>query len=447
MNIRLVVPRRADDGHRDRVWDFCKRYWSEQRPGWNLVEGDHDDGPFNRSAAINLAAEGDWDVAVILDADTIVDIEPIERAIKVAHETGRLVLPFDVRCMLSKSGTDQILNSRKGSWEPFVQARQTPSDAYEYISGCQVIPRRLWDEIGGFDDRFEGWGGEDDAFHAATVALTCHDAREDRFKGKAWHLWHRPSPHANTKTATWKQARALSDRYIAATWDREAMQRLLAEDRSADQTVVSILTCPGRDTLGEAVASIDEHLSGPIGRKIICTDAEEPDFDPFPGWETIAMGRPQGYVKATRSCQYHEVASGQPFVLHSEDDFVLNGPVDIGEMQAIMGAHPELAQLSLKRQPWYPEELEAGDMLTWRPKGTFTEHERHVSHRAYWTTNTMLVRRSFLAAHEWPDQPGSERRFGQQIFRKPGLCGGVLGKLEDEPRVTHIGHVRAGHGY
>lgn len=446
MRVRLLVPRRSDGGHRDRLWAFCKRYWAQERPAWEIVEGQHEKGSFNRSAALNSAAAGEWDVAVILDADTILDIEPIERAIDIAHDTGRLVLPFTVRCLVGRSGTRKILDGWMGNWERFVTARQKPSDAYVYVSGCQVIPRALWEAVGGFDERFESYGGEDDAFHAATIALTGHDAREDRLPGNAWHLWHAHSPDA-TKAPARKLVRALAERYTDCAWDRERMLALLAEPRTPDQVVVSVLTCPGRDTLPKTIASLDAHLRGPVGRKIICVDAEEADFDPFPGWETLPMGQPEGYVKAMRSSQDYEIASGQPWVLHVEDDVVLNGPVDLGEMQRIMDSHPDLAQLSLKRQPWYEEEMEAGDMLRWRPEGTFIERDGHVAHRAFWTCTLSLVRRQFLAEHDWPLQSGSERRFGTRLFREADVYGGMLGRLDDPPRMTHIGQQRAGFGY
>lgn len=446
MKVRLIVPRRGDGGNRDKLWDFCRRYWRTERPEWEIVEGEHIDGPFNRSAAINQAAQGPWDVAVILDADTVIDTEPIERAVMLAHETWRLVLPFSTRCLLSRSGTRKILEGYKGSWDRFVTARQRPSDAYVYVSGCQVVPRPLWDAIGGFDERFESYGGEDDAFHAATIALSGHDAREDRLPGNAWHLWHAHSPDARNPAAR-KLVRSLSERYTDCAWDRERMQTLLREPRTPAQVVVSVLTCPSRSTLPKTIASLDERLKGPIGRKIICVDAEEADFEPYPGWETIPMGKPEGYVKAMRSCQYWEIASGQPWVLHCEDDVVLNEPVDLCEMQRIMEAHPDLAQLSVKRQPWYPEELEAGDMLKWRPEGTFLERDGHLAHRAFWTCTFSLTRRSFLAEYDWPVQAGSEKRFGQRLFRQPGIYGGMLGKVDDPPRMTHIGQERAGFGY
>jgi hypothetical protein len=447
MKVVALVPRLADNGERDRLWKWCQSYWAEHFPELEILEG-HDEtpGPFNRAAALNAAAEGDWDVAVVLDADTVLDADQIRRGIEIAARTGNLVLPFTDRCLLNRQGTRQILQGYRGNWRRFVSARQTPADRYVYISGCQVVPRVLWDEIGGFDERFESYGGEDDAFHAASVALTGHDAREDRLEGSCWHLWHRPSPEAQNRPAR-KLVMALAERYTSCSEDEKAMRALLAEARTPDQIVLSVLTCPGRDTLPETIASLDEMLDGPIGRKIICVDAEEADFDPVPGWEAIPMGASEGYATAMRRCQHHEMASGQPYVLHVEDDVLLNGPLDLREMQGEMERFPDLAQLSLKRQVWHEEEVEAGDMLGWRPEGTFLQRDGHLAHRAFFAATFSLMRRRFLAEHEWPATGDSERRFGRQLFRDSKLYCGIVGELADSPRITHVGKVRAGFDY
>jgi cellulose synthase/poly-beta-1,6-N-acetylglucosamine synthase-like glycosyltransferase len=112
--LRLIVPRRPDGGERDKLWAFCAEYWRRVRPEWEVVEGHHESGPFNRSAAINAAAEGEWDVAAILDADTIIEPDLIEEGARRAADTGRLVLPFKTRNLLSRAGTVRILRGLSG---------------------------------------------------------------------------------------------------------------------------------------------------------------------------------------------------------------------------------------------------------------------------------------------------------------------------------------------
>jgi len=85
----ILVPRREDGGHRDKLWAHCKALWIERHPDWEIYEGHHNDGPFNRSAAVNLAAEmaGDWDVALIIDSDVITAPDSVEDAVKLAYST------------------------------------------------------------------------------------------------------------------------------------------------------------------------------------------------------------------------------------------------------------------------------------------------------------------------------------------------------------------------
>ena len=130
------------------------------------------------------------------------------------------------------------------------------------------------------------------------------------------------------------------------------------------------------------------------------------------------MGASEGYATAMRRCQHLEIASGQPWVLHAEDDMLLNGPLDLKEMQRLMAGNPDLAQLSLKRQPWHPEEVEAGDMLGWRAPDCFEQRRGVVAHRSFWAATMFLTLRCFLAEHPWPLEEDSERRFGNRLFRQ-----------------------------
>lgn len=438
MVVRVVVPRRSDGGQRDRLWDFCRKYWQRELPDWPIEEGHHDSGPFNRSAAINRAAEGGWDVMVILDGDVICDAERVTAAAESAHRTGKLTLPFHQRRLLNRRGTRLIVEGlHDGPWDRFVAAKE----GRRHYSSIVCVPRALWDDVGGFDERFEGWGGEDDAFHTACSVLA---SGFERLNGPVWHLYHSKSPHRNSEDPLYKQALALTQRYWAAQTPA-AMRALLDEDRGPDQVVIVCLTNGARDTLAPTLASAEEMLAGPIGRRIIANDSGRPlDFD---GWDDVPIGRRSGYTRATKAALELSMGSGQPWVFFLEDDFTFNEPIDLAEMQAIMASEPRLIQLSLKRQPWYDYELEAGGIIEAKPQA-FEQRDGFVAHRDYWAQNPMLCRRSFLAEHEWPLQSGSERAFAKHIFRQhPSYIAGIYGRIEDPPRCTHIGTERAGVGY
>jgi hypothetical protein len=107
VNVRIVVPRRSDGGHRDALWKHVRDWWSSAFPDWKIVEGHHDHGPFNRSAAINRAADqaGECDVLVVADADVVAEPHQLQAAMEMATKTGRMCFAFDKYHYLSESST------------------------------------------------------------------------------------------------------------------------------------------------------------------------------------------------------------------------------------------------------------------------------------------------------------------------------------------------------
>ncbi len=219
--VPLLVPRRADHGERDRLWEFARTRWPAKE--YTIYEGHHDAGPFNRSAALNTAARaaGTWDIAVIADADILIDRRQLRRAVHTSRRTGRITYAFSTFRALTAAGTEKILAGYSGSWHPLVHWSQVGSP-----SSCFAVPRALWDEVGGFDERFRGWGWEDIAFQLACATLA---GGVDRIVGDVWHLFHPYSPHRDTNDPDQAAAKALADRYIAAKHKPDAMRALLSE--------------------------------------------------------------------------------------------------------------------------------------------------------------------------------------------------------------------------
>lgn len=175
----LLVPRRADGGQRDRVWKFLKGHWEQL--GWPIYEGHQDDGPFNCARALNLAAkQGPWDIAVIAGSDLYVSLNQVRAAVGKASRTGNLVHAHDHFYALSQEATERVL---KGD-EP--ETWMAEWDEPMIGNGPVAITRELWEEVGGYDEGFVGWGYEDVAFR-----FLC-----ERAAGEAWvpgpnfHLWH-----------------------------------------------------------------------------------------------------------------------------------------------------------------------------------------------------------------------------------------------------------------
>lgn len=226
MTAAFLVPRRSDRGPRDRLWRFTQKHWAQHLRSIPIVEG-HDDGerPFNRSRAMNRArALTTADTLVILDADVLVNPEQVQATIEASRETGRFTIGYTTWAGLNREGTDRIVKGYRGAWEPHIEVRYTHS-----VSSLVAVPAALWDEVGGFDERFEGWGLEDSAFEVACNVL---GGGTDRTDGFCWHLWH--PRHEQLHGAKQLRAnRVLYRGYTRARGSREAMLAALNKAKVA----------------------------------------------------------------------------------------------------------------------------------------------------------------------------------------------------------------------
>lgn len=224
----VLVPRRADGGHRDRLWSYVRDEWLREFPNWTIAEGHHHDGPFNRSAALNRAARdaGDWDVAVVADADTVTPPDQVHEAVATARHLGCAVLAYDQWCGLHERGTERVLAGDRRSWRRWTRHRYRNT-----VSSCLVVPRRLWDSVGGFDEGFVGWGFEDVAFWSALDVLGPRPVQ--RIAGPCWHLWHPTSPERDRSLPDYQRGERRRARYLdAREQGADAMRRLLDEIRA-----------------------------------------------------------------------------------------------------------------------------------------------------------------------------------------------------------------------
>lgn len=199
--------------------------WETEHPSFEIIEGHHDaaEGKFNRSIAVNraAAAAGAWDTAVIIDADVLIHRTNVRAGLVLAQRFNRVVIPFRVYQSLSQIGTSRIMAGWKGDWTT-VSAKAY----WDSVSCVVMVPRALWDQVGGFDERFVGWGWEDTAFACSTDTVS----GRLRLEGTLWHLWHPQSPERNTKTAEYRASANLAVQYRNAAhvgWD--AMLRVLQQ--------------------------------------------------------------------------------------------------------------------------------------------------------------------------------------------------------------------------
>lgn len=143
------------------------------------------------------------------------------------------------------------------------------------------------------------------------------------------------------------------------------------------------------------------------------------------------------------------IDTGCDYVLHLELDFTFHKTVPVGRMCEVLGRHPELAQLVLKRQAWNDQERAAGGIIEQHP-GDYTERYENgdvwTEHRRFWSTNP-CVYPARLCRLGWPQESESEGKFTHRLLRDPHLRFAFWGAKHDPPLVEHIGTTRHGNGY
>lgn len=239
--ISLLVPFKANkDDHRVRVWDWLRKHWSYELPGAEVVIGHSDSTPFCKTAAVNEAARNaHGDIFIIMDADCYISTNVIlQNAAKMRDSEWPLwFIPYRRFFRLTEEYTLQIIASDpqhplippNPPDASIVESRERSMFGHWFGALIQMMPREAFELVGGMDERFLGWGGEDVSFARAVDTLY---GRHKTSNNPVYHLWHdkigatyetrlwfnQPNPMANN---------ALSLKYDRAWGDPEKMRALV----------------------------------------------------------------------------------------------------------------------------------------------------------------------------------------------------------------------------
>lgn len=136
------------------------------------------------------------------------------------------------------------------------------------------------------------------------------------------------------------------------------------------------------------------------------------------------------------------------WLVHWEADFVIDRPMPVDEIIAVLTGHQYLVQMALLRGPVNAAERQAGGIVQQHPHDyALREWEgwHWLEHRRFFTTNPCVYPR-WVVERGWPQRDQSEGHFGIELFeedqeRRSAFWG------NGEVWVDHIGDARAGKGY
>lgn len=154
-----------------------------------------DAGPFNKSWAVNagvMHSPGRPEVTCVLDCDVLTDRDFIARnAARLSRPGTGGHLTYRSMCCMDPAATSLAIGERLARRQPEADPGILRGFSLRRPPGCCIWLRtNVFHRIGGMDERYRGWGGEDyDFIHRLDVA-TPVDAYDD------WllHLHHQPAP-------------------------------------------------------------------------------------------------------------------------------------------------------------------------------------------------------------------------------------------------------------
>jgi hypothetical protein len=238
--------------------EWLLRYWEAQLPGAEIIIGsDPDyDKTFSKSVAVNDAARrAKGDVFVIVDGDGFIAVESVLHCVKEirkARKKGRNLwfVPYRQFYRLTEEASRLLLASSPADPYPFSEPVESeftlkdndPKIGHWYGAMIQIMPREAFEQVGGWDERFRGWGGE---YHAAMRAMDTLYWLHKTLPGQVLHVWHpQIGPQGAATSIHWsermweKQTQVginneLSHRYYAAQGDPVRMRKLVDEGKNA----------------------------------------------------------------------------------------------------------------------------------------------------------------------------------------------------------------------
>jgi hypothetical protein len=232
-------------------------------------------------------------------------------------------------------------------------------------------------------------------------------------------------------------------------------------------SVALLVVTDGRDDyLRQCVRSL-QALDGSIGERWMFDDTGDRTYRQelavrYPEFQHINAGPRQGCAGAVQAA-WGELSLGSTcsHILHVEQDFVFTRQVDLAAMASLLNRRPYLAQVALRRQPCNQPEQAAGGVVEQHPSWYTDQSDGGadwLEHRAFWTCNPCLYRRTLLRLGWPPHQPG---RYSEDTFHRRLLADGTpevpgadvryayWGARDSGVWVRHVGVRRAtkGHGY
>lgn len=179
----------ADGASREDIFSWVRARWEAFYPSFELVTAGSGNRAINRSAARNEAfRRSSGDVVIVADADIVFHHANVDVALQHMKNGKRWVVGFDRYEQMDGPDTRKVLASDPA--DPVDRPAKPRWSTDQGNAGLLIMTRGAFVEVGGYDERFTGWGWEDWA-----IANALHTLAHPMVTvpGYVLHLRHPPS--------------------------------------------------------------------------------------------------------------------------------------------------------------------------------------------------------------------------------------------------------------
>lgn len=169
----IVIPWRPTDS---RIPAFIKliNWYQTKFPKLEIILSDSGSDVFNLSGSRNIGIEKAFSkgakYVVVSDADVFMSSAAMMDSINNTILNKTISNPYTTYINLSDQATLDFFNNDQNSIKKYSWIGVAPTvknnkiSDFNPCSGVNIIPKEVWEKIGGFDESFVGWGYEDNAY-------------------------------------------------------------------------------------------------------------------------------------------------------------------------------------------------------------------------------------------------------------------------------------------
>jgi len=235
MRVSVLVPYNPSSSHWERMLARTQDEWNRQiaRDAGDLdievvVGVQRTPGAMRVAECVNRAAAvAGGDVFALWGADHWPDVRRLRWTVETMERTGSAWQPmFQHTAILSRATTELILAGQAEATEE----RATWADSVPMCVGILAIGRAAFEDVGGEDERFVGWGMEDAALREALDVLHGTPPEGPDYGAVLLSMWHPVQNHDDGNAK--RNVEIYASEYLAAKRDPVAMRAVL--DRARD---------------------------------------------------------------------------------------------------------------------------------------------------------------------------------------------------------------------